>query len=78
MGITGTQCLQRPGDDIGSSEIGMTDDCEPSCQCWKLKPGPLARAPKCPYPLSNLYRPQETVLNVAKKSVKKLQNTHWF
>ena len=34
-------CLQSPEEGIGSPGAGVTDGCEPLCECWELNLGPL-------------------------------------
>jgi E3 ubiquitin-protein ligase NEDD4 len=40
----GAWCLWRPDESAGSSETGLTDDCEPPCRCWELNPSPLQKS----------------------------------
>lgn len=38
-------CPWRPEEMIRSLKIGVTEDCEPSCMCLRLKPEPLEEQP---------------------------------
>lgn len=37
------QCLERPEEDIGFPETGVSDSCKPPCVCWESNPGSLER-----------------------------------
>jgi hypothetical protein len=39
------QCPQKPEEGISSSKAGITEGCEPPCECWELSPGPLKGQP---------------------------------
>ena len=45
LSTTCVQCLWRPEEGGRVSGPGITDGCEPPCDCWELNPSPLQKQP---------------------------------